>query len=58
MIGFDEALGEGYSDADLGLAVEPQQLAYIYFTSGSTGEPKGGDVRARRHAQPPLREDR
>ena len=41
VIGFDEALGEGYSDADLGLAVEPQQLAYIYFTSGSTGEPKG-----------------
>ena len=28
-------------DADLGIAVAPDQLAYVYFTSGSTGEPKG-----------------
>jgi amino acid adenylation domain-containing protein len=27
--------------ADLGVAVEAGQLAYIYFTSGSTGQPKG-----------------
>ena len=32
---------EGHSDGDLGVDVAPDQLAYIYFTSGSTGEPKG-----------------
>ncbi|WP_405864581.1 non-ribosomal peptide synthetase [Streptomyces sp. NBC_01515] len=37
----DEAYAEGHSDGDLGIAVSPGQLAYIYFTSGSTGEPKG-----------------
>ncbi|MFJ7072057.1 amino acid adenylation domain-containing protein [Streptomyces sp. NPDC098781] len=37
----DAAYAEGHPDADLGVAVEPDQLAYIYFTSGSTGEPKG-----------------
>jgi amino acid adenylation domain-containing protein len=37
----DEAYAEGHSDGDLGIAVQPGQLAYIYFTSGSTGEPKG-----------------
>ncbi|MGY1706509.1 amino acid adenylation domain-containing protein [Geodermatophilus sp. SYSU D00697] len=35
------AVAEGHSDEDLGIAVTPDQLAYIYFTSGSTGEPKG-----------------
>jgi amino acid adenylation domain-containing protein len=37
----DAACAEGHADSDLGLAVAPDQLAYIYFTSGSTGEPKG-----------------
>src|SRR5213076_3199239 len=32
---------EGHPDGDLGVDVAPDQLAYIYFTSGSTGEPKG-----------------
>jgi amino acid adenylation domain-containing protein len=35
------AYDEGHADDDLGIAVTPDQLAYIYFTSGSTGEPKG-----------------
>ena len=33
--------GEGHADGNLGVEVAPDQLAYIYFTSGSTGEPKG-----------------
>jgi amino acid adenylation domain-containing protein len=37
----DEAYEEGHGDGDLGIDVTPDQLAYIYFTSGSTGEPKG-----------------
>jgi amino acid adenylation domain-containing protein len=32
---------EAHSGGDPGVAVAPDQLAYIYFTSGSTGEPKG-----------------
>ncbi len=36
-----EACDEDHDDGDLGVAVSPDQLAYIYFTSGSTGEPKG-----------------
>ncbi|MFD7338128.1 amino acid adenylation domain-containing protein [Streptomyces violascens] len=32
---------ETHSDADPGLPVGADQLAYIYFTSGSTGLPKG-----------------
>ena len=40
----DVALAEGHSDSDLGVSVAAGQLAYIYFTSGSTGEPKGAMV--------------
>ncbi|MFC5719458.1 amino acid adenylation domain-containing protein [Streptomyces gamaensis] len=35
------AYGEGHADDALGVDVTADQLAYIYFTSGSTGEPKG-----------------
>jgi amino acid adenylation domain-containing protein len=35
------ACKEGRADDDPGVRVAPGQLAYIYFTSGSTGEPKG-----------------
>lgn len=37
----DAAYEEDHADGDLGVSVAPDQLAYIYFTSGSTGEPKG-----------------
>ncbi len=37
----DAALREGHATGDLGVAVAPDQLTYVYFTSGSTGEPKG-----------------
>src|SRR5213594_4298327 len=37
----DTSYEEDHPDGDLGVDVAPDQLAYIYFTSGSTGEPKG-----------------
>ena len=37
----DAAYEEDHAEDNLGIEVEPEQLAYIYFTSGSTGEPKG-----------------
>ena len=37
----DAVYQENHADGDLGIAVAADQLAYIYFTSGSTGEPKG-----------------
>ncbi|MFG3014416.1 amino acid adenylation domain-containing protein [Streptomyces cinerochromogenes] len=37
----ETAYAEPHDDGDLGVRVDAGQLAYIYFTSGSTGEPKG-----------------
>ncbi len=37
----DAVYDEGHAKDDVGIDVTPDQLAYIYFTSGSTGEPKG-----------------
>ncbi|MEU2715877.1 amino acid adenylation domain-containing protein [Streptomyces sp. NPDC007205] len=37
----DAAYAQPHDDADLGLPIDAGRLAYIYFTSGSTGEPKG-----------------
>jgi amino acid adenylation domain-containing protein len=37
----DAGYGEDHADGDLGVGVTRDQLAYIFFTSGSTGEPKG-----------------
>src|SRR5580704_1543456 len=36
-----DAYREDHAEGDLGIPVDPGQLAYIFFTSGSTGEPKG-----------------
>jgi amino acid adenylation domain-containing protein len=37
----DRAYAEDHDDSDLGVRVPADALAYIYFTSGSTGAPKG-----------------
>ncbi|WP_405960046.1 amino acid adenylation domain-containing protein [Streptomyces sp. NBC_00024] len=37
----EDAYDEAHPDSDLGMEIAPDRLAYIYFTSGSTGEPKG-----------------
>lgn len=37
----DTCYKEGHATSNLGVGVAPEQLAYIYFTSGSSGEPKG-----------------
>ncbi|MEU6665328.1 amino acid adenylation domain-containing protein [Streptomyces sp. NPDC046727] len=37
----EAAYAEAHPEGDLGVRVDAGQLAYIYFTSGSTGEPKG-----------------
>jgi len=36
-----DAYMQGHSEDNLGIEVTDNQAAYIYFTSGSTGEPKG-----------------
>ena len=36
-----DALRDDIADDNLGLAIAPRAIAYIHYTSGSTGEPKG-----------------
>lgn len=38
---FGDIEAGGHPADDPGIEVRPDQLAYVYFTSGSTGEPKG-----------------
>ncbi|MFB0834522.1 non-ribosomal peptide synthetase [Arthrobacter halodurans] len=37
----DDLAAEDHPDGNLGVDVAPDQLAYLLFTSGSTGQPKG-----------------
>lgn len=41
MLQIDTAMAPGDSDSSPGLPVAADQLAYLFFTSGSTGQPKG-----------------
>ncbi|MEV8476322.1 amino acid adenylation domain-containing protein [Streptomyces sp. NPDC051173] len=41
VLSVETAYAERHAESDPGVVVKPDQLAYIYFTSGSTGEPKG-----------------
>lgn len=36
-----DALDSNISTANLGLSIDPEHLAYIFYTSGTTGRPKG-----------------
>ncbi len=38
---------QSYSDANLGVRLEPEQLAYVIYTSGSAGKPKGAMIPSR-----------
>ncbi|MFB8029443.1 MULTISPECIES: amino acid adenylation domain-containing protein [unclassified Streptomyces] len=44
ILGIEGICEESREDADPDVAVAPGDLAYVFFTSGSTGEPKGAMV--------------
>ena len=54
----DAATARTMPMAILASTLRRDQLAYIYFTSGSTGEPKGAMCEHAGHAQSSVRQDR
>jgi non-ribosomal peptide synthetase component F len=47
MLDVEQAAIARENDDNLGLTTSPEDLAYIMYTSGSTGEPKGVEIRHR-----------
>ncbi len=44
LLALDDLIEKEQAEGDLGLPIQPLSLAYVLFTSGSTGQPKGAMV--------------